>query len=188
MPDPEDVLRFWLDEVGPDGWYAPSDALDETIRERFGGASRKAAAGDLDAWAETGRGALALMVLLDQMPRNMHRGSAEAFAADGKARELARAAIARDLDLETEVPGRQFFYLPFEHAEDLADHDWCIALMRHRLGLDEQLLHARAHREVIARFGRFPFRNEALGRATTGEEAAWLEEGGYPALVATLRR
>ena len=181
MSDVREVIDFWLQEIGPTGWYVASFGVDEHIRERFGALVDRAKAGELDEWSETPDGALALLILLDQFSRNLHRGKPEAFEADPKARDIARAAIAKNHDLEIAEPGRQFFYLPFEHSEDLADQDLSVQLFTDRMeNLSETLMHhVRQHRELIKRFGRFPFRNEALGRLSTEEEITFLAEGGY---------
>lgn len=175
------VLEFWLDEIGPAGWYVTSEDIDRQIRERFGDLTKQAVSGALDAWAETAEGTLALLVLLDQFSRNLNRGSADAFAGDVKARDVARTAIGRNEDLSLPEPGRQFFYLPFEHSESLADQDWSVALFQTRMSSlsDETMWHVEQHREMIRRFGRFPFRNAALGREPTPEEIAFMDAGGY---------
>ena len=183
----EDVLGFWLDEVGPEGWYAGSPALDAELRERFGAAWEAAATGGMRVWEGRARGALALAILLDQMPRNMFRGEARAFATDPVVRRVADRAIRRGFDRAVEMPGRQFLYLPFEHSESVTDQERAVRLIAGRTSSAELLLHARAHRAVIRRFGRFPFRNEALGRRTTAAEAAWLEAGAYGAEVRALQ-
>lgn len=181
MSDIQNVLDFWLEEVGPDGWYVASDEVDERIRDRFGALVERAKRGELDEWRETADGSLAILILLDQFSRNLHRGKAEAFAADAQARDIARTAIAQNQDMEIAQPGRQFFYLPFEHSENLADQDWSIALFTARMDTmsETMMWHVEQHRETIRRFGRFPFRNEALGRTSTEEEAAFLSEGSY---------
>lgn len=181
MADAADlVCDFWLNEIGPKGWYVQKDEIDDAVRTRFSSLVDRALAGELDNWAGTANGCLALLILLDQFPRNLHRGSAKAFAGDAKARAVARRAVAENKDLDIPEPGRQFFYLPFEHAEDRAEQDWCIALFKARMNLsDEMMMHVEKHREIIYRFGRFPYRNEALGREPTPEETAYLEEGGY---------
>ena len=181
MSDVKSVNEFWLHEVGRQGWYVASDAVDGAIRERFEPLVEQAKKGELDDWCETPEGTLAILILLDQFSRNLHRGKAEAFAADAQAREIARTAIAKNQDLEIPEPGRQFFYLPLEHSEVLADQDWSLALFRARMPSmpDDVMYHVEQHREIIRRFGRFPFRNEALGRTSTDEETAFLEEGGY---------
>ena len=181
MSDIQNVLDFWLEEVGPDGWYVASDEVDQRIRDRFGALVERAKRGELDEWRETADGSLAILILLDQFSRNLHRGKAEAFAADAQARDIARTAIAQNQDMEIAQPGRQFFYLPFEHSENLADQDWSIALFTARMDTmsETMMWHVEQHRETIRRFGRFPFRNEALGRTSTEEEAAFLSEGSY---------
>lgn len=178
------VLEFWLGEVGESGWWVRDDAVDSAIRERFEALTAEAAAGALDAWASpqtgTAPAALALMILLDQFPRNLHRGDARAFAADPKARALADQAIASGFDLATPAPGRMFFYLPFEHSEAMDDQDRAVALVAQRMPEAEIALHhAKAHRDLIRQFGRFPHRNAALGRASTPEEIAHLAGDGY---------
>lgn len=189
MADPVDVLDFWLGEIGEDGWYSGGADIDVACRAGFLDLWQAAQDGGLEHWIDGTVGSLAYLILTDQMPRNMHRGSALAFATDARARDAARKAVAADWDLGAPEPERQFFYMPFEHSEDLADQDFGVALMRERLpeGGAENLLHAIAHREIIARFGRFPFRNAALGRETTAAEQEFLDAGGYPAFVNRLR-
>jgi len=188
MADPLKVLDFWLGEVGPTGWYAGGAALDAEVRDRFGDLWQAALDGGLEHWAEGTVGSLAYIVLTDQFPRNMFRGQAAAFATDALARAAARRALAAGWDMAAPEPERQFFYLPFEHAEDPVDQDLSVRLIAERMASEPGLhLHARAHQAIIARFGRFPFRNAALGRATTASEAAFLAEGGYGATVAALR-
>ena len=180
----QDVVDYWIG-LGPAAWYAVDEEVDAEIRARFSQAWEAALAGAFGAWAETAQGALGLLILTDQFPRNMFRGSPRAFATDSRARAVAEAALARGQDLAVPEPERQFFYLPFMHAEDLALQDRCIALMAERMpdtGAGN-LPHAKVHREIIRRFGRFPYRNEALGRATTAEERAFLDGGGYAALL-----
>lgn len=181
MSDVQSVNHFWLEEVGKDGWYVASDEVDDAIRTRFGALVERAKKGELGDWQETAEGTLALLVLLDQFSRNLHRGKAEAFSADAQARDIARNAIAKNQDLEIPEPGRQFFYLPLEHSESLADQDWSLALFRARMPSmpDDVMYHVEQHREIIRRFGRFPFRNEALDRISTAEEMTFLADGGY---------
>lgn len=182
-----EVLAFWLDEVGPEGWYGGGEDLDARIRDRFLPLWQCAVAGALSLWLTHPSGALAYCIVTDQFPRNMFRGTARAFATDGIARGAACMAVDHGWDLRIDPPGRQFFYLPFEHSESRTDQDRAVRLIAQRMpGAAETLLHARAHREVIRRFGRFPHRNEALGRRPTGEEAAWLEAGGYGRTVREL--
>lgn len=186
-PQPDAILTFWLDEVGPDRWYETDAALDDMIRTRYAALWRAAASGGFKGWGKTARGALAYLIVVDQFPRNMFRGSAEAFASDALARDMARAALDAGLDLQIAGEARQFFYMPFEHSEAAGDQELAVALISARLRDDDHVLHARAHREVIRRFGRFPFRNAALGRASTPEERAFLDAGAYPALVREMR-
>ena len=178
---PDDINRFWLDEVGPKGWYEASDALDAQIRERFMPAwdqSEELAA----AWSGTAEGALAALILTDQFPRNMFRDDARAFATDALARHIADGAIAAGFDHQIDPPARQFFYMPFEHSEDLADQQRCVELFTANMP-GENLYHAKLHRDTIACFGRFPWRNEALGRQPTQAETRVMEAGGYGALA-----
>ena len=189
MSDPEEVLDYWLGDVGPEGWYAGGTLLDTEIRDRFADLWSAAERGGLDHWIDGAGPTLAFIVLTDQFPRNMWRGQAASFATDPLARAAATRAVEAGWDLMAPEPDRQFFYLPFEHSEDPADQETSVALFAERMpetGADN-LLHARAHREIIARFGRFPFRNAALGRETTAEEAAFLAEGGYGAVVAAMK-
>lgn len=182
-PEAEEVLRFWLDEVGPERWYQPDPELDARIRERFEGLWRRAAEGRLEQWLSEARSALALVIVLDQFPRNMFRGTAEAYRSDRRALRAANEALRRRFDKAIPEPERQFFYLPLMHAEDLPFQERCVRLIM--LGLPEtgaeQLDHARRHREVIRRFGRFPSRNLALGRRDTEAERRYRESGGYMA-------
>lgn len=181
MVTPQQVNAFWLDFVGPQGWYRGDAALDQAIRDRFLTTWEQA---DTLAprWAVDAQGALAALILTDLFPRNMFRDDARAFSTDVLARQIADAAIAVRFDRQTPAPQRQFFYLPFEHAEDLADQDRAVTLFRtHMPG--EPLDHALLHRDTIAHFGRFPWRNAALHRTPTAAEAALMAAGGYGALV-----
>ena len=185
LPGAKDVLDFWLDEIGEKGWFGGGDELDQRIRDRFLPAWEAAMEGRLGLWLTTPREALAYVILLDQFPRNMFRGDARSFASDPLARAAAKTAISREWDLKVPERERVFFYLPLEHSENLVDQDRSVRLTRARmpeLGAD-YLLHARAHREQIRRFGRFPTRNEVLRRQSTPEEAEFLAKGGYTALV-----
>lgn len=181
----EEILGFWLDEVGPEGWYAGGEALDARCR-RFEADWEAGVRGDFAAWTVAPRGALALTILLDQLPRNMFRGTARAYSSDRRARITCKGAIARGLDLGIVGDARQFFYLPLMHSENLADQDRGVRMFLLRHDRPEGLRHARAHRDIIRRFGRFPFRNHALGRVSTPEEEAWLAAGGYLAEVEAL--
>jgi uncharacterized protein (DUF924 family) len=171
------VLAFWR-EAGEDKWFNKDTAFDEAIHRRFLETYEAAAAGQLAEWEASREGALALVIVLDQFPRNMFRGQARAFAADPLARQVADRAIVRGFDLATPVEERAFFYLPFEHSEQLADQERCCALVR--VTDDADLLKwAELHADIIRRFGRFPHRNAVLGRATTAEEQDFLDQGGY---------
>ncbi len=174
---PEEVRSFWR-EAGPKRWYKIDPAFDETIRERFLATWEAAQAGRLAGWEETAEGALALLLVLDQFPRNMFRGDARSFATDSQARAVAGRAVERKFDQAFAQPERNFFYLPYMHSETLAEQDRAVALVQ-AAGDAESLKHAEAHRDLIRRFGRFPFRNAALGRNSTGEEAEYLAAGGY---------
>jgi uncharacterized protein (DUF924 family) len=187
MTTPGDVLDFWFAD-GPNtwrkAWFVRDDRFDSAIRERFGATLDGAAAGRLDGWAESARGALALAILLDQFPRNLFRGTARAFATDGHALALAKRAVAQQRDRRLTPTERVFLYLPFEHSEAMADQDVSVALfegLRDTPGLakpDGAIDYAWRHRAVIRRFGRYPHRNAVLGRENTAEEAAWLAAGG----------
>jgi uncharacterized protein (DUF924 family) len=170
------VVAFWR-EAGPGKWFAGGPAFDAACRERLGDAHWAAARRELDDWSSTPEGALALLLLLDQIPRNIFRGTGHAFATDGLALHFARRALDAGHDAAFEPALRAFFYLPFEHSEDRADQQRSVALFA-ALGDANYRDYAVAHRDVIARFGRFPHRNAALGRDTTPEEQAWLETGG----------
>ncbi len=188
MSDPVEVLDFWLGEIGPDGWYAGTEEIDDACAVRFGDLVTAARESGLEHWVDGPGPTLAYLILTDQFPRNIHRGTPLAFASDPRARAAARVALAEGWDLQAPEPERQFFYMPFEHSEDMADQDLAVQLMEERLASDpEMALHARAHREMIARFGRFPLRNAALGRASTPEEEAFLAAGGYRALVQAMK-
>ena len=174
---PHDVVGFWL-QAGPQKWFKKLIAFDEAIRLKFEPTHHRAARGEYDAWIDTPQGALALLLLLDQFPRNLYRGSAHAFATDPKARAFALTAVDRGFDREVEPSLRNFFYLPFEHSESLSDQDYCLALCT-EAGDADNLKWASLHRDIIVRFGRFPHRNQALGRVTTPEEQKFLDEGGF---------
>jgi len=185
MDDLADTLNVWIDEIGPKGWYVADPAVDDRLRARFLAVWQQAADGQLLGWCQTARGCLAYLIVTDQFSRNMFRGDARSFATDDAARDAARHAIARGFDLETPEPERVFFYMPFEHSEDLADQDWSVALMQARLpeGGEGFAFHATVHRQVIRRFGRFPYRNAALGRVSGAAELEFLAAGGYGAMV-----
>ena len=189
MKNPEDVLAFWLDEIGPKGWYKGGEALDAEIRERFLETWQAAKDGALSLWLTYPSGTLAYIILTDQFPRNMFRDTAQAFGTDRAALAAAKSAIAKGWDMRIDEPARVFFYMPLEHSECLVDQERAVRLVATRMTEDRDgwLLHARAHREVIRRFGRFPFRNAALARENHGEEADFLAAGGYGAAVRELQ-
>ena len=187
--EPDDILTFWLDETGPKGWYEQDDALDAEIRDRFETSWEDAREGTFALWMTYPTGTLAYLILTDQFPRNMFRGSGKSFATDGIALAVAKSAIDKGWDLRIDEPARQFFYVPLMHSENLCDQDRCVRLMHRRMpqGGESNLLHARAHREVIRQFGRFPYRNEALGRTSTEAERQYMAQGGYGSTLRALQ-
>lgn len=189
MVSPDEILNFWLDEIGPDGWYRSDPELDATIRHRFESAWKALTEGSYGLWLTYPSGTLAYIILTDQFPRNMYRDQGKAFSSDHIARAAAKMAIARDWDLKIDEPARQFFYLPLMHSENLCDQDRCVRLMKERMPRagESNLLHAQAHREVIRQFGRFPYRNAALDRKGTSGEASYLNQGGYGSTVRDLQ-
>jgi len=188
METPEEILAYWLDEIGPESWYESSEALDTEIRERFEPTWQGAMAGALSFWLTFPSGTLAYIILTDQFPRNMFRDTPKAFASDHIARAAAKMAISKAWDTRIDAPARQFFYMPLVHSESLVDQDRAVRLIKTRMPGDSgQLLHARAHREVIRRFGRFPTRNAALGRISQPGEQSYVDGGGYGAVVRELQ-
>lgn len=190
MSTADDVLEFWFPrdrERANKLWWGKDAALDAEIRERFGATLAAARAGELDEWAATARGRLALIIVLDQFSRNIHRDSPDSFAADAQARALTKDGLARGHDRELELLERLFFYLPLEHSESLDDQQQCVALMQSLADVAGEARqqevafyvdYAIRHRDIIARFGRFPHRNAVLGRASTDEELAFLQQPG----------
>jgi uncharacterized protein (DUF924 family) len=174
---PQDVLVFWR-AAGPKKWFAKDDAFDAEIKARFLATYEAAARGELSDWEATPEGALALLIVLDQFPRNIFRGSARAFAADATARAIADRAIGRGFDAAVPEGERMFLYLPFEHSENIDDQERCCALFR-AMGNADLLRWAELHADIIRRFGRFPHRNAVLGRATTPDEQAFLDSDGF---------
>ncbi len=171
-----ELVGFWR-TAGPGAWFTKDADFDDGFRTRFLALHEAAAAGVLDGWAATPEGALALLLLLDQFPRNAFRGTARMYATDAAARRVATAAVAAGHDAALEPALRLFVYLPFAHSEDPADQERSVALTR---GLGEpSLAHAERHRDVVRRFGRFPHRNDILGRTTTPAERRFLAEGGF---------
>lgn len=173
---PSDVIAFWS-EAGPQFWFAKDDGFDRRFREQFLQAHEMAVRGELDHWQTTPGGALALILLLDQLPRNVFRGTPRMYASDAAALRLAEAAIAAGHDRHFDVDLRLFFYLPFAHSEQLAHQERSVTLCRELGG--ESLAHAEGHRDIIKRFGRFPHRNPILGRQTSDAELRFLDEGGF---------
>ena len=170
------IVRFWL-ESGPAKWFAKDATFDNELCRRYRRNHCSAARREYEHLLATPNGALALILLLDQLPRNIFRDSPHAFATDPLAREYARRALDAGFDTQVDPALRVFFYLPFEHSEDIADQDRSVALCA-ALGNANYLKYAEAHRDVIRRFGRFPHRNRPLARTNTPEEQAWLDAGG----------
>ncbi len=178
MIGPDEVLAFWFAEGREKQWFGGGEAFDSLVRTALAAAHEAALAGSLDDWRRTAKGCLALCILLDQYPRNVHRGSPRAFANDAAALAVTRHALAQGFDAELSQVERVFLYLPLEHSEELADQEHCVTLTAALSENPEWLRYAEAHRDVIARFGRFPHRNEILGRDSTPEEESFLEEPG----------
>jgi uncharacterized protein (DUF924 family) len=171
------VVDFWR-AAGPSLWFAKDEAFDRRFRERFLSSHEAAARGELDGWQESATGALGLLILLDQFPRNSFRGTPRMYATDARARSVADRAIRAGHDLAIAPPLRLFMYLPFGHSEELADQERSVELARRMLA-PVDLVHAEHHREIVRRFGRFPHRNAILGRASRPDEVRYLESGGY---------
>lgn len=175
MVGAEDILDFWFVAHGPDDWFAGRPEFDALIASRFTQTHARAARGEAWRWRATPRGRLAEIIVLDQFSRQLHRGDGRAFASDGMALVLAQEMVGRGLDLELAPAERGFVYLPYMHAESRVIQDEAVRLYE-ALGHADELGYAIAHRECIVRFGRFPFRNRALGRETTAEESAYIAE------------
>jgi uncharacterized protein (DUF924 family) len=178
---PADIVDFWR-QAGAERWFEKDPAFDEAIRLKFEPTHHAAARGEYDSWIETPQGALALVILLDQFPRNLYRGSGHQFATDPLARKIADEAIGRGHDRAFAHDLRSFFYLPYAHSEAMADQDRGIALCQVQAdeANDPELVKwALVHRFIVERFGHFPHRNQALGRETTPEEQAFLDHGGF---------
>lgn len=174
---PEEVISFW-EQAGESRWFTKDAAFDGQLKVRFGKALPEARDGAFDAWADTPEGALGLVILLDQVSRNVHRGSPLAFAGDGRALRVAKQSVARGFHRLLPAPRAQWFILPYEHAEDLDTQRRGVALFQ-SMGLAEMAHWAQIHLDIIARFGRFPHRNAILGRISTPEELAFLQAGGF---------
>ncbi|MFL6797119.1 MAG: DUF924 family protein [Xanthobacteraceae bacterium] len=177
LPGPEDVLAFWR-AAGPQKWFGKDAAFDGAIAARFTGLCEAAAAGKLASWEDTPESALALVLVLDQFPRNIFRGDPRAYACDPRAREVAARARSRRFDQQVALEERQFFYLPLMHSEQLKDQECCLELAKAH-GEAEFARYAQVHADIIRRFGRFPHRNACLGRGTSSDEQAFLDAGGF---------
>ncbi|MBQ0803703.1 MULTISPECIES: DUF924 family protein [unclassified Sulfitobacter] len=187
MIGPDDILKFWLDDAGPDKWYIVDEDFDQVIRDKFLETWEAACEGKFSLWLTYPAGALAYIILTDQFPRNMFRGQGRAFASDRAALAVAKSSIHKGWDMRIDPPARQFFYLPMMHSENLIDQDRCVRLMCERMPhSSSNLLHARAHRKVIREFGRFPYRNDALDRPYTALEQSYIANGGYGSTVRAL--
>jgi uncharacterized protein (DUF924 family) len=173
---PARVLQFWR-EAGYERWFTSDPSFDRVFRDHFLAAHLAAARRELDAWLDSADGCLALLILLDQFPRNAFRGTAHMYATDPLARSIARHMLAQGFDRSFDQAMRAFCYLPFEHSEDLADQDHSVSLFEALGG--PFVPYAHAHRDIIRRFGRFPHRNRELGRETTAEEQKFLDDGGF---------
>ncbi len=174
---PADILTFWRN-AGYERWYTKDDAFDQELRDRFMSVWEAARDGKLSAWQDTDEGVLALLIALDQFPRNMFRNDARAFSTDGMALEIAKGAIAQGLDRRIDKTLVAFLYMPFMHSEALPDQEQCVVLFRQHDDPDN-LKFAEIHADIIRRFGRFPHRNGVLERNTTPEETAFLKDGGF---------
>ena len=174
---PADILNFWR-EAGRDRWYRHDDMFDVEVCRRFLGLWQQAAAGELSAWEATDEGALALTIVLDQFPRNIFRHDARAYESDAQARDVAARAIGRGVDRRIDPVLLEFLYLPFMHSEHLPDQLRCVELFGGTANTENQE-YAEQHADIIRRFGRFPHRNRTLGRETTPEEQAFLDDGGF---------
>ena len=172
-----EILEFWL-SAGRSAWWRKNPQFDEEIRTRFGALHPKAAAGDLDDWRAESGSCLALVIVLDQFSRNMFRGSEKSFSQDPYALELAKFAVENGYNHNKPQELYEFFLMPFMHSEILSDQVTCIELFS-AIGNDNSLKFAVEHHDIIARFDRFPHRNKVLGRQTSSEEQAFLDDGGF---------
>ena len=186
--DPEFILNFWLDEVGPNFWYSSDDSLDDLIEQKFKETLENILSGGHSLWLTYPSGALAYIIVLDQFSRNIFRGSKSSFAADRIAMSASKQSIKYEFDLKINEPARQFFYMPLMHSENLYDQEKCIRQILQKLPSSGHglLKHALAHRELISSYGRFPSRNSQLGRSTTLSEQEYFANGGYQALLSRI--
>lgn len=173
----EAILSFWFEEIEKAAWFKKDDAFVDQLRARFGALLDEAASGGLESWEESADGRLALILVLDQFSRNLYRGDARSFAQDSRARSIARRAVAEGDHVEAGVDRACFLFLPFEHSEEKADQLWSVALFE-ALGDENYLNYAVAHLKIVERFGRFPHRNEVLGRTSIAEEIEFLTQPG----------
>lgn len=174
---PDHVLHFWFETLRPEDWYRSDAGLDDFVREQLGGLHGMAMRGELEEWRETPEGALALIILLDQVPRNIHRDTPRAFASDEKSRVVLAVALAKGLDKSLTKRKRVFLYLPLMHSEKLRHQDQSVELFT-ALGIESNLDYAIRHRDIIQQYGRFPHRNATLGRQSTPEEEEYLSQPG----------
>jgi uncharacterized protein (DUF924 family) len=174
---PDDILAFWR-EAGHEPWYTKNATFDADVRRQFFGLWQRAAAGELSSWETSDDGALALVIILDQFPRNMFRDDAMTYSTDPQALETASRAIARGAEARIDPILLEFLYMPFMHSEQLSDQLRCVELFR-KVGDVDNIGYAQDHADIIRQFGRFPHRNRILGRTTTPEEQAFLDSGGF---------
>ncbi len=189
MADFDHIIDFWIKEVGPNSWYSGTPDLDARIQRLFMNDWEVALAGGYTEWAETSLGSLAYLILTDQFPRNMFRDDARAFATDANALTVAKQSIRKDFDLEIHGEEQQFFYMPFEHSELIAEQDNAVFYMENRMrNGDTLILHAKVHHNIITKFDRFPYRNKVLGRMSTEDEFHFLGNNGYQTLLKKLEK
>lgn len=177
MDKANSVVKFWLD-AGPEAWFSQNDAFDRSLHTNFGTLHQQAAPGELDDWQETATGSLALILILDQFSRNMFRNDAKSFAQDAAALQLAKSGLDRGFDLQVDPSLQQFFFMPLMHSEAIEDQQRCVRLF-YAASMPDNLPHAITHRDIIARFGRFPHRNKVLGRPSSTAEQKFLDDGGF---------
>ena len=179
LPTPEHILDFWFHPETKPFWFAqPTPQFDHKVQTYLGTAHQAAASSQLDHWKETTKGCLALVILLDQIPRNIFRNTPQAFATDTQARTVANHALAHHFDQTLSEEEKIFLYLPYEHAEDAEIQKYSLSLFRNNVTDEKAILYAEKHQEIIEQFGRFPHRNRILGRISTAEEEAFLQQPG----------
>ena len=173
MDDPQPIIDFWFSEAVRPRWFQSTDEFDQALIQRYEDIWQQAKHGKLDHWMQTAPGCLALVIILDQFPLNMYRGTAKSFSTEARSREIARHALELNFDAQMPVEQKAFLYMPFMHSEDMADQDRCLELFE-QPGLESNLRFARHHRGIIEKFGRFPHRNAPLGRESTPAEIEYL--------------